>query len=112
MFQHKCVICLLTISLFAGELPKELGKLVNLTELFLGNNEFQGDSYVPSYMRLCVLLTFHPFVFAGELPKELGNLVNLTELFLNGNHFRGKLYVPSYIRNLAMYITEFLCVFA
>ena len=52
------------------------------------------------------------FIFAGELPKELGNLVKLTQFWLNNNKFQGKLYVPYYIRNLAVHITEFLCVFA
>ena len=28
---------------FAGELPKELGNLVNLTKLYLFGNEFQGE---------------------------------------------------------------------
>ena len=39
---------------FTGELPKELGNLVNLTELNLSRNQFEGKLYVPSYMRLCV----------------------------------------------------------
>ena len=42
------------------ELPKEIGNLINLTDLFLGSN-----------------LT--------ELPKEIGNLTNLTNLFLGDN---------------------------
>ena len=28
---------------FAGELPKELGNLVNLTDLYLHRNKFQGE---------------------------------------------------------------------
>ena len=28
---------------FAGELPKELGDLVNLIDLFLSDNEFEGE---------------------------------------------------------------------
>ena len=82
---------------FAGELPKELGNLVNLTELRLDDNQFRGKLYVPSYMRLCVSLTFH-FFCAGEVPKELGYLVNLTKLYLDNNQFRGELHVPYYIR--------------
>ena len=63
MFQHICVVLLLTFHrCFAGELPKELGNLVNLTHLWLNENEFQGELYVPSYMRLCVLLTCLFFV--------------------------------------------------
>ena len=36
--QHTCVVCLLTFSLFPGELPKELGQLTNLTRFDVSNN--------------------------------------------------------------------------
>lgn len=45
-----------------GELPKELGKLVNLTVLGFNGNDFR-----------------------GELPKELGKLVNLSYFNMAGN---------------------------
>ena len=46
-----CVILLLTVSLsFAGELPKEVGKLVNLEVFNVGGNSIGGELYVPSYM--------------------------------------------------------------
>ena len=51
MSQHTCVEGLLTFSLFAGELPKELGDLVNLTDFDASYNKFQGESYAPAYMR-------------------------------------------------------------
>ena len=35
---------------FAGELPKELGNLINLTLLYLNNNKFRGASYFPAHM--------------------------------------------------------------
>ena len=36
---------------FVGELPKELGKLVNLTDLDLSYNEkIHGELYIPSYI--------------------------------------------------------------
>ena len=44
-------VCFANIPPFcAGELPKELGNLVNLTTLYLFNNEFRGELYVPSYI--------------------------------------------------------------
>jgi len=52
------------------ELPKEIGNLVNLTRLNIGDS-----SRLPS--KSMSLLT--------ELPKEIGNLVNLTELYLSNN---------------------------
>ena len=42
---------LLTFHCFAGELPKELGNLINLKTLWLFNNRLQGTLYVPTYMR-------------------------------------------------------------
>ena len=44
-------VCLLTFHFCAGELPKELGNLVNLTNLLLDRNQFRGELYVPTYMR-------------------------------------------------------------
>ena len=44
MPQHTCVCAFADIfTCFAGELPKELGDLVNLTDLYLDDNEFQGE---------------------------------------------------------------------
>ena len=42
---------LLTCPLFAGELPKELGKLINLTFFNVADNSIGGELYVPAYMR-------------------------------------------------------------
>ena len=44
-----CVFADIPPFFFAGELPKELGKLVNLITLRLDGNGFQGELYVPSY---------------------------------------------------------------
>ena len=50
--QHTCVVWLSwQFHCFAGELPKELGNLVNLTDVFLNDNEFQGKLYVSTYTR-------------------------------------------------------------
>ena len=43
-----------------GEIPKEIGKLMNLKELYLDNNQL-----------------------TGEIPKEIGKLMNLNELYLS-----------------------------
>ena len=78
---------------FAGELPKELGNLINLTVLYLSNNKFRGASYVPSYMRCRFADMFT--CFAGELPKELGDLVNLTYFDAGNNKLQGESYAPA-----------------
>ena len=89
MPQHTYVfVRLADISFFcAGELPKELGNLVNLTKLILEGNQFRGKLYVPDTCVVC-LLTFSRCT--GELPKELGKLANLTKLYLNMNKFQGE----------------------
>ena len=97
MFQHTCVKGLLTFSHFAGELPKELGDLVNLADFHASYNKFQGESDAPAYMR-CMSRPFRVFackkrfhVFAGELPKELGKLINLKEFRISNNCIGGEL---------------------
>jgi Leucine-rich repeat (LRR) protein len=46
------------------ELPKEIGKLINLQNLYIYNNQLK------------------------ELPKEIGNLTNLQTLWLNDNELK------------------------
>ena len=82
---------------FAGELPKELGDLVNLTQLWLPNNAFQGKLYVPSYMRRNIIEICHPkmaCVFTGSIPVEFGQLVNLKVLWVQGNQLAGAIVGP------------------
>ena len=85
---YMCCVFAEIHSRVAGELPKELWDLVNLTVLWLNHNQFRGELYVPAYMR-CMFTDIFT-CFAGELPKELGNLVNLTYLYLDGNEFQGE----------------------
>ncbi len=51
-----------------GEIPKEIGKLINLQELYLENNQL-----------------------TGEIPKEIGKLTNLQRLYLNNNQLTGEI---------------------
>ena len=50
MFQHTCVVSYASISTFAGELPKELGKLVSLKVFSVAGNSIGGGLYVPAYI--------------------------------------------------------------
>ena len=79
---------LIRFIIFAGELPKELGNLVNLKELELTGNGFGGEKLltVPSIYVVTEFLHF----FAGEVPKELGNLVNLEKFRASYNKFEGQ----------------------
>ncbi|KAG0605938.1 hypothetical protein M758_9G099900 [Ceratodon purpureus] len=58
-----------------GRIPKELGKLINLTQLGLDGNSFIGD-----------------------IPAELGNLTSLIAVGLSANHLSGT--IPSSLGNL------------
>ena len=57
-----------------GEIPPEIGDLINLEILRLGSNEL-----------------------TGSIPPEIGNLTNLTQLFLNSNQLTGT--IPDEICN-------------
>jgi len=59
---------------FAGELPKELGKLINLKELRLHNNRFQGKLYVPAYMGHCMFATLAFSLLQENCPRSSDNL--------------------------------------
>ena len=85
-----CLCVFADMPLFrAGALPSELGNLINLTQFWLGQNQFQ-----------------------GELPSELGNLINLTYLSMSENQFVCELLCP--VRNLAIwpYDRDATCVCA
>ena len=84
-------LCVLLTPFCAGELPKELSNLVNLTKLLLRGNQFRGELYVPTYTRCMLCSNVH--FFAGELPKELGQLTNLTFFDVADNSIGGELYV-------------------
>ena len=70
-----------------GSLPRELGGLVNLVELFLPNNNLTGE--IPrelgslSNLRTMALLRNN---LTGGIPRELGSLSNLTHLSLYDNN--------------------------
>ncbi|MBT5722193.1 MAG: hypothetical protein HOI72_08405, partial [Candidatus Marinimicrobia bacterium] len=58
-----------------GEIPSEIGDLINLTILNLSGNQL-----------------------TGGIPKEIGDLTNLNELDLSNNQLTG--YIPSQLGNL------------
>ena len=67
-----------------AQLPKEIGNLVNLTELRLGANQL---TKLPKEIGNLVNLTSLNLIGnqLTELPKEIGNLVNLKDLYLSRN---------------------------
>ena len=75
-----------------GEIPKELGKLINLRFLSLNNNQLAGE--IPKEIgKLTNLkwLYLHNNQLTGEIPKEIGKLINLQWLYLNNNQLTGEI---------------------
>ena len=84
---------------FTGEIPPELGNLVNLQGLFLDENQLTGE-IPPELGNLVNLqgLGLDNNQLTGQIPPELGNLVNLGGLFLDGNQLTGE--IPPELGNL------------
>ena len=83
-----------------GEIPKEIGCLTNLTQLWLYNNDLSGT--IPASIGLLTNLTFLILSnnqLTGSIPVEIGNLINLTDLGLNDNNLTGS--IPHTIGNMA-----------
>ena len=73
MSQQTCIVCLLTFSLFfAGEMPKELGKLVKLEVFSVAGNSIGGGLYVPAYM--CCVFADIWLVLQANCPRSLATL--------------------------------------
>ena len=83
----------------SGEIPPELANLVNLKGLNLRRNQLSGK--IPSELGNLVnlkALHLHSNRLSGEIPPELGNLVNLKYLYLSGNQLSGE--IPPELGNL------------
>ena len=73
-----------------GEIPKEIGKLINLKYLSLHNNQLSGEipKEIGKLTNLRVLYLSNNQLL-GEIPKEIGKLINLKYLLLNNNELTG-----------------------
>ncbi len=76
------------------ELPKEIGNLINLTDLFLGSNLTELPKEIGNLTNLTNLFLGDNLT---ELPKEIGNLTNLRGLYVFGCDFTE---LPKEIENL------------
>ena len=91
---------LLSHNQLTGEIPPELGNLSNLGELRLGNNQLTG-AIPPELGNLSNLgeLWLANNRLTGTIPPELGNLDRLRELWLDNNQLTGA--IPPELGNLA-----------
>ena len=88
----------------SGEIPAELGRLSNLTQLSLVGNKLTGT--IPTQLgRLSNLtrLILTRNQLTGTIPPELGQLSNLTDLSLGRNQLTGT--IPSELLNLSNLIS-------
>jgi hypothetical protein len=75
---------------FSGIIPSEIGSLINLTNLDLGGNQLSGE--IPPEIGLLTNLNILDLAgnqLTGTIPPEIGELENLTELELGGNLITG-----------------------
>ena len=82
-----------------GEIPPELGNLINLSSLILKENQLDGE--IPpelSYLTNLTQLDLGGNQFMGAIPPEIGSLTNLNILDLAGNQLTGA--IPPEIGNL------------
>ena len=83
-----------------GEIPPEIGNLINLGSLILKENQLSGE-IIPeiSYLTNLTQLDLGGNQLSGEIPPEIGSSTNLNILDLAGNQLTGTL--PPEIGNLA-----------
>ncbi|XP_030526231.2 probable LRR receptor-like serine/threonine-protein kinase At3g47570 [Rhodamnia argentea] len=88
----------LTMNQISGEIPEEIGNLVNLEVLWMELNQFSG--VIPSNMGNLHnpgTIELNDNNLGGTIPSSLGNLTKLIELYLGGNNFHGQ--IPSQLSN-------------
>jgi hypothetical protein len=84
-----------------GQLPEDLGNLINLEQLYIGLGDLDLTGSIPqSIGNLSQLRVFwiQATGMSGELPESIGNLINLKEIRFLANDFDGPL--PESLGNL------------
>lgn len=83
----------------SGEIPAEIGNMLNFSMLHFGLNQFSGE--LPSELERMplVVLNITRNVLSGEIPLQIGNLKCLQNLDLSYNNFSG--LFPSTLNNLS-----------
>jgi len=83
----------------SGTIPKEIGQLQNLTQLWLDGNQLSGT--IPKeigQLQNLIYLVLADNQLSGTIPKEIGQLQNLGTLWLDGNQLSGA--IPRELGNL------------
>lgn len=83
----------------SGEIPSEIGTMVNFSLLHLGFNSFSGKLPPELGNIPLVVLNLTTNNFSGEIPTEIGNFICLQNLDLSRNNFSGNF--PSSLNKVA-----------
>ena len=99
-----------TLGLFdsnlTGEIPSEIGRLINLTDIYLHSNELTGS--IPSEIGQLTNLRYlwlSDNQLSGEIPSEIGQLTNLNSIWLHNNELSG--HISESICNLNVNFSDF-----
>ncbi|KAG5035404.1 hypothetical protein JHK87_010314 [Glycine soja] len=88
----------------SGEIPSEIGTMVNFSMLHFGDNKFTGK-FPPEMVDLpLVVLNITRNNFSSELPSDIGNMKCLQDLDLSWNNFSGAFPVSlAHLDELSMF---------
>lgn len=86
---HKFGYVQLSGNQISGEIPSEIGTMLNFSMLHLGDNKFSGE-FPPEIGGLpLIVLNMTRNKFSGEIPREIGNMKCMQNLDLSWNNFSG-----------------------
>lgn len=90
---------ILTGTSVAGEIPRGFGELINMEQLTISRNKFEGKIFANIFQNLRKLkvLDLSENGFKGSVPDSIGNLTDLLKLDLSYNEFSGR--IPEMIKN-------------
>lgn len=82
----------------SGEVPSEIGKMLNFSMLHLGINQFYGSLPKEIGLMPIVVLNISQNKFSGKIPAQISNIKCLQNLDLSYNNFSGAF--PTSLNNL------------
>ncbi|GAU33064.1 hypothetical protein TSUD_152190 [Trifolium subterraneum] len=84
---HKFGYVQLSGNQISGEIPSEIGTMVNFSMLHLGDNKFSGEFPKEIGGLPLIVLNMTRNKFSGEIPREIGNMKCMQDLDLSWNNF-------------------------
>ncbi|XP_058759541.1 probable LRR receptor-like serine/threonine-protein kinase At1g74360 isoform X1 [Vicia villosa] len=86
---HKFGYVQLSGNMISGEIPSEIGNMVNFSMLHLGDNRFNGEFPKEIGGLPLIVLNMTRNKFSGEIPTEIGDMKCMQNLDLSWNNFSG-----------------------